>query len=49
VVTTLALSPGTRGDGATDGTERVAAVDIRAVITETEGIADDEPGDARGS
>jgi hypothetical protein len=49
VVTTLALSPGTRGDGGTDGTERVAAVDIRAVITETEGIADDEPCDARGS
>src|SRR5829696_8775715 len=43
------ISPGSRGDGATDGTERVAAVDIRAVITETEGIADDEPGDARGS
>ena len=31
------------------GTERVVAVDIGAVITETEGMADDEPCDALGS
>jgi hypothetical protein len=33
----------------TDGTERVAAVDIGAVITETDGMADDEPCDALGA
>jgi len=42
VVTTLAPGPGTRRGGATDATARVAAVDIGAVITETEGMADDE-------
>src|SRR5919112_6493400 len=49
VVTRLCPSPGTRRGGATEGTERVAAVDIGAVITDTEGIADDEPCDALGS
>jgi hypothetical protein len=43
VVTTLAPGPGTGRGGATDGIERVAA------ITETEGIADDEPCDELGT
>lgn len=49
VVTTLAASSGTKGGGATDGTARVAAVKTRGVITETEGMSDDEPCDALGS
>jgi hypothetical protein len=48
VVTTLAPSPGARRGGATVEIDGVAAVDIGAVITETEGIGEDEPCDALG-
>src|SRR5580765_2260422 len=45
----LASSPGAKAGGATDAPDGVAAVDIGAVITETDGVADGAPSDPPGS